>query len=178
MNKSVKKNYNKCDKRLNNRNFVQYWAGCIQIESAAQIASPPRTTGTLNTEIAAETSSATGAGEVPGDKLAGAVVGPLTDSAGLAELEGMLGDTDGVSVLDGTSAAVGEDAGVLTGVDTGGGVATEGTGADLLIDGVSAGEMLVTGDAAFGDCTGAADGLTVGAEGEDTGELAGEETGA
>lgn len=157
---------------------MQYWAGGLQIESAAQIASPLRTIGTSNTEIAAETSSATGACEVPGDKLAGAEVGPLTDSAGLAELEGMLGDADGVTVLAGTSAAAGEDAGVITGVDTGGGVATDGTGADLLVDGLSAGEMLVAGEAAFGDCTGEVDGLTLGAVREDTGDIAGEETGA
>lgn len=107
----------------------------IQINKAAQIASPLRTIGTSNIEIAADASSATGAGEVSGDELAGAEVGPLTDSDGLAELEGILGDADGVAVLAGTSAATGEAAGVLTGVATGGGVATDETGEDLLVDG-------------------------------------------
>ncbi|KAJ8542830.1 hypothetical protein K7X08_005353 [Anisodus acutangulus] len=142
-----------------NCNRLNIGPDCIQIDKADQIASPLRTIGTSNIEIADEVSSAIGPCEVPGDKLAGAgVVGSIPgDFDGVAELDEMFGDADGVITLAGTSAAVGEDAGIATG----GEVVTDGAGADPLVDGLSSGEMAVTGEFAVGDCIG---------DGEVTGE--------
>ncbi|OIT37475.1 hypothetical protein A4A49_11806 [Nicotiana attenuata] len=171
MNISVKKlqQYDRLNNSMSKCCSAQYWAGGIQNDRAAQTASPLRTIGNSRTETAAEASSATGPCEVSGDKLDGADVGSLPvegnipgDSDGVAELEGMLEDSEG------TSATAGEDAGVVTGVAAGGGVTT---------DGVSAGEMVVTGELAIGDCTGEVDGLDLGVEDEDIGDFAGVEAG-
>lgn len=139
--------------------------------TAAQRASPPRTTEPLYTEFDPEVSSAAGPCALSGAELTG---GLLLDG-------NMSGAFDGVAAAVGTSAS-GELAGV-TGL--GGGVAWDGLGEGTLIDRV--GETAFCGGDAAGACEGVADGLAFGAltgtagetfeGGEGTGDFAGAEWG-
>lgn len=110
---------------------------------------------------------------VSGDKLpAGGLGGLLSDgstagaSAGVEELDGMLGEASGVVVLDGTSAcggaptgeASGPFTGALPGVETGAG---GGTGDNTFVDGLGVGETTVSGGLA-GDFSGAIEGDVAG----------------